>query len=66
MGRNPAFKDVDIYFEDQFWADFTHGSPEVAVNTFDGHTWNIKQKSDKKVLLTWIIGQGERKYKYTV
>eukprot|EP00555_Chaetoceros_dichaeta_P015251 CAMPEP_0198271268 /NCGR_PEP_ID=MMETSP1447-20131203/48553_1 /TAXON_ID=420782 /ORGANISM="Chaetoceros dichaeta, Strain CCMP1751" /LENGTH=601 /DNA_ID=CAMNT_0043963779 /DNA_START=237 /DNA_END=2039 /DNA_ORIENTATION=- len=53
MGKNPAFKDVDIYFEDQFWADFTHGSPQVSVNTFDGHTWNIKQKSDKKVLLTW-------------
>jgi len=65
-GGNPLYAEVDMYYEDQFWAPFSHGSPTVKVNTYDGHIWNIKRKSDRKVLLTWIIGQGERKLLYKV
>jgi len=65
-GKNPMFSEVDMYYEDTFWAPFSHGSPSCSVNTYDGHVWNAKRKSDKKVLKTWIIGQGERKYRYEV
>jgi len=65
-GKDPNFAEADMYYIDTFWAPFSHGSPPVSVNTFDGHVWNVKRKSDKKLLQTWTIGQGERKYKYKV
>lgn len=55
-----------MYYIDTFWAPFSHGSPHVSVNTFDGHEWNVKRRSDKKLLKTWTIGEGKRKYKYKV
>lgn len=43
-GNDPAFKDVDIYFQDTFWAPIGFGSEPVYVNTYEGHEWNIRNK----------------------
>lgn len=65
-GKDPAYAEADMYYIDTFWAEFSHGSPQIAVNTFDGHEWNVRRKSDGKTLVTWVIGRGERKYHYEV
>jgi hypothetical protein len=43
-GKDPTFKDVDIYFQDTYWAPIGFGSKPVYVNTYEGHEWNIKNK----------------------
>lgn len=43
-GKDPMFKDVDIYFQDTFWAPIGFGTEPVYVNTYEGHEWNIRNK----------------------
>jgi len=65
-GKDPVFKDATIFFQDTKWADFSHGDPAVAVNTFEGHQWNIKRNSDGELLKQITIKKGKAKQTHEV
>jgi len=44
---------AEMYFENTFWAKFGPEDPPVYVNTYEGHTWNVKVEG--KVVKTWVI-----------
>jgi len=41
-GKNPDFKDAELYWESTRWGDLGFGSKPLIAYTFAGHTWNIK------------------------
>lgn len=63
-GANPAFKSAELYYEDQFWSKFGHADPEISVNTYDGHVWNVKV--DGKVQKTWTIGGTKKEFVFKI
>jgi len=67
-GRDPIFKDANLYYEDTFWMDFSHGSVDIEVNTYHGHRWNVKAKQKDKILKEIVIdtSNGNPKYEFTV
>ena len=44
---------AELFFEDQFWGKMGPDDTELAVNTYQGHVWNVKV--DGKVVKTWTI-----------
>jgi len=60
-GTNPTFAEADLYYEDMYWGDLSSGSNSLHVNTFEGHKWNIKRRSDEKQLHQVVIGKDEGK-----
>jgi hypothetical protein len=53
-GQRPEYRAAELYYENQFWSKLGAGDPEVSVNTYDGHVWNVQV--DGKVVKTWKIG----------
>ena len=53
-GKDPAFANAELFFQDTFWGKFGHGDPPLSVNTYEGHQWNVMV--DGKVAVTWVIG----------
>jgi hypothetical protein len=37
-----------LYYEDQFWGSLGANDQMIAVNTYEGHTWNIKVGDEVK------------------
>lgn len=52
-GANPTMDNAELFFEDQFWGKMGPDDTELAVNTYQGHVWNVKV--DGKVVKTWTI-----------
>lgn len=65
IGNDPAFAEAELYFEETLWGEFSHGSPPLSVNTYEGHHWNVHRKSDGKKIKEWYITK-EKKQTYTV
>lgn len=62
-GENLEFKDAELYFQETFWGKLGHNDPALAVNTYEGHEWNVMVKGEKKK--TWIISKEEQQF-YTL
>lgn len=58
--RDPNFKKADLYFQETFWGHLGHGDPPLAVNTFEGHEWNVIV--DGEVKKTWVITKDKKQY----
>lgn len=41
-GKDDKMKSAALFYEEQFWGNLGAGDPPLAVNTYEGHTWNIK------------------------
>ena len=54
-GQDPTFANADLFYQDRFWGSLKPGDPELGVNTFEGHVWNLKV--NKKVVKTWVISE---------
>jgi hypothetical protein len=52
-GRDPAFKNAILYFQETEWADFSHGET-LSVNTYAGHEWNVKDPKGN-LLKQWLV-----------
>ena len=65
-GKDPVFAKAQLYFEDTFWGEFSHGDPMLNINTFAGHKWNIKRIPDGKVLKTIVVQGGESTVRYLI
>jgi hypothetical protein len=62
----PEYKNAELYFEEkQLWGKLGHGDPDLDVNTYDGHRWNIYV--DGKVVKSWKISEkGGTKQKFEI
>lgn len=63
-GQNPEYRAAELYYENQFWSKLGHGDPDVSVNTYDGHVWNVQV--DGKVVMTWTIGGSQTKFAFKI
>jgi hypothetical protein len=52
---NPEYENAELYFEEALWGKLGHGDPNVNVNTYDGHHWNLYV--DGKVVKSWTISE---------
>mmetsp|Transcript_5099 Transcript_5099/g.9028 ORF Transcript_5099/g.9028 Transcript_5099/m.9028 type:complete len:653 (-) Transcript_5099:161-2119(-) len=41
-GNDPNMKSAELFYEDSFWGKLGPDDPPLAVNTYQGHNWNIK------------------------
>lgn len=48
-------KSATLYYEEQYWGNLGTGDPPLFVNTYEGHTWNIKVRDE--VVETIIISE---------
>jgi hypothetical protein len=54
-GKDEKMKSATLYYEEQYWGNLGFGDPPLAVNTYEGHTWNIKVGDE--VVETMIISE---------
>jgi hypothetical protein len=52
---NPEYANAELYFEETLWGKLGHGNPDLNVNTYDGHRWNLYV--DGKVVKSWTISE---------
>jgi len=52
-GDDSRFKNAKLHFQDTFWGDLGFGDPPLAVNTYEGHVWNVMV--DGKTLQSFVI-----------
>jgi len=64
-GKDPLFKEAQLYFQETYWGELSHGDAPLGVNTFAGHEWNIRSKSDDK-LLKQIVIDDQKLQRYVV
>jgi len=62
-GRDPRFEKASLYFQETFWGPLGHNDPELRVNTYQGHVWNVMVGVE--VLQTWTVGS-EESQRFTV
>jgi hypothetical protein len=65
-GKDPLFKEAQLYFQETYWGEMSHGDPPLNVNTFAGHEWNIRRKSDDTFLKKIVITQEPREQRHEV
>ncbi|KAL7489496.1 hypothetical protein ACHAW6_015127 [Cyclotella cf. meneghiniana] len=41
-GRDERFRNAELFFQETFWGKLGFGDPDLNVNTFEGHEWNVK------------------------
>ncbi|KAL3800190.1 hypothetical protein HJC23_001111 [Cyclotella cryptica] len=41
-GSDERFRNAELYFQETFWGKLGFGDPDLNVNTFEGHEWNVK------------------------
>jgi hypothetical protein len=41
-GKDEKLNHAKLFYEDKFWGDLGPNDPKIGVNTFEGHTWNVK------------------------
>jgi hypothetical protein len=58
-GVEPTLNNAELFFEEQFWGKLGPDDPDLGVNTFEGHVWNVRV--DGKVVKTWTIKEGDGK-----
>mmetsp|Transcript_37871 Transcript_37871/g.55790 ORF Transcript_37871/g.55790 Transcript_37871/m.55790 type:complete len:631 (+) Transcript_37871:71-1963(+) len=56
--KDPRYAKAELYFQETFWGKFGHGDPILAVNTFEGHQWNVMV--DGEVVKQFIINKEPR------
>jgi hypothetical protein len=39
---NPEYENAELYYLDQFWAKLGFADPDVSVNTYPSHVWNVR------------------------
>jgi hypothetical protein len=62
---NPDYENAELYFEGTLWGKLGHGDPDLNVNTYDGHRWNLYV--DGKVVKSWTISEkGETEQKFEI
>ena len=55
-GKDPEMADAFLYYgEDRQWGPLTYPGPEIGVNTYEGHVWNVKV--DGKTVKSWTISE---------
>jgi hypothetical protein len=54
-GKDPAFKNAELFFQETFWGKLGWGDAPLGVNTFEGHEWNIQVDGVAKK--QWIISK---------
>lgn len=59
-GKDPLYKYAELYFQDTFWGKLGHGDPNLGVNTFEGHEWNVMLNGKK--VKTWYINKEMHQY----
>jgi hypothetical protein len=61
-GVEPSLNNAELFFEEQSWGKLGPNDPELGVNTYRGHVWNVKV--DGNVVKTWTINDegGEQQY----
>ena len=52
-GKNESMDNAELFYIDTFWGKLGKGDPNLSVNTYQGHTWNVKV--DGKTVNTWVI-----------
>ena len=52
-GSDTNMDSAELYFEDKFWGKMGPNDPPLRVNTYRGHTWNVKV--DGKTVTSWTI-----------
>lgn len=52
-GADPSLNNAELFFEEQFWGKLGPNDPDLGINTYRGHTWNVKV--DGKVVKTFTI-----------
>lgn len=53
-GKDPALKEAELWYDEaQFWGKLGHGDPDLTVNTYEGHRWNVRV--DGKVIKKFVI-----------
>jgi len=52
-GKNPMMDQAELLYMDTFWGKLGKNDPDLSVNTYQGHTWNVKV--DGKIVKTWEI-----------
>lgn len=60
-GKNDEMSQASLYYEEQFWGNLGAGDPPIAVNTYQGHTWNIKvgEKVKKTIVISEKDGEAQ-------
>lgn len=54
-GKDPFFKNADLYFQETYWSPLGADDPPSSVNTFEGHQWNVYV--DGKPVKQWVISK---------
>jgi len=54
-GGNELMNKAELFYEDKFWGSLNKDDPSLGVNTYEGHTWNVKV--DGNVVKTWVISE---------
>ena len=54
-GNDETMDNAELFYEDTFWGRLGKGDPELSVNTYQGHTWNVKVNG--KTVTTWVISE---------
>lgn len=44
---------AELFFEDKFWGKLGFDDPDLMVNTYRGHEWNVKV--DGNVVKSWTV-----------
>lgn len=57
-GSDPAFADAELYYEDTLFGKLDAEGPPIAVNTFEGHKWNVRVNGE--TLQQFVISKKER------
>jgi hypothetical protein len=47
-GKDGTMSNAALYYEEQFWGSLGTNDPVISVNTYEGHTWNIKVGDEVK------------------
>ena len=50
-----TMRHAKLYFQDTFWGNLGFGDPQLNVNTYEGHQWNVKV--DGKTVKTFVINK---------
>lgn len=54
-GKDRRFDDAELYYDEDGFFGSLAAHKEVRVNTFRTHVWNIKSKSTRETLHTFVI-----------